>query len=316
MRLQAKYYEKIAKEILNYLRLVIWNDISVIFQQSNIKSNARITPSLVIIKALENGKITYVDGVFKGTSNLRLTKALQTFATYNKYTRTWEGTPPADVTTAITNIKIRNRLLNERIQQAIDDIPRRVDDTIENLEFSIRPAIIAANEETAKSLHSVGISADENLVPSKEQIEQYRQSMGVYIKSFTEEQTTALTDMIRENVLSGYNRKSLINKIKTLYGVSEAKATFLARQETTLFVSALRNERYTDAGIKVARWSSSSDARVVGTPGGKYPNPTIDHGNHYNMNGKFIKLDDPTVYAKTREDAHYIITGIYTQRQL
>ncbi len=40
---------------------------------------------------------------------------------------------------------------------------------------------------------------------------------------------------------------------------------------------------------------------MVGKPGGKFK-PSQGHGNHFNMNGKYVKINDPTIYSDTLDD--------------
>jgi uncharacterized protein with gpF-like domain len=108
--------------------------------------------------------------------------------------------------------------------------------------------------------------------------------------------------MIEKSALEGYNRTKMIEAIETEYEVSKSKATFLARQETSLFMSDLRDNRYQDAGIDIYQWLTSADRRVVGTPGGAYPEGTAGHGDHFILNHKYCKFSDDSVYADTLED--------------
>jgi uncharacterized protein with gpF-like domain len=111
--------------------------------------------------------------------------------------------------------------------------------------------------------------------------------------------------------MTGYNKNNLIESIQNEFETSKAKAKFLARQETSIFLSDLSADSYMDAGVDLYRWSNSGDNRVSGNPSGKYPIKQSDyskasqsgHGNHWRLGGKICKFSDSTVYADSIEDA-------------
>lgn len=91
----------------------------------------------------------------------------------------------------------------------------------------------------------------------------------------------------------------------------ETRAELVARDQCGKLYGDLAEKRQTSAGLDLYVWRSLEDERVVGTPGGRWPNPTRGHGNHYLMDGKVCKWNDPSVYADTVEDA---LAGKWKQR--
>ncbi len=301
-RLSESLYLPLQKEIESYLYDVLWKGIlSALLEDGvEIKLNAADDD---LIRAIENGDIYYSNGVFSGEFNMRRSRILARFAVYDKRTKTWRGSPPPHVSSAAAIANSRAQRLRERIESEIQDIPGRVEDTVEQLELDYEPIVRSVLESAQSDLILEGISAEGSTVISMRKMEEYRASQQIHIKDFTDEQTKSLTQLIRDNTLAGYNRKDLIELVQSQYGVTKSKAKFLARQETSLLVSNIRNERFSQSGVDIAIWSSSRDARVVGTPGGKFPVGTKDHGNHYNMHGKYVRISDPTIYAENLEDA-------------
>lgn len=298
VRLTDRYYRPMQDAIEKYLHAVLWNDIAVLTADS--VTNATYT---ALIDAITKGRVTFRDGEFTGAFNMRIARELERFATYDKRRKAWAGSPPVNVLVAVQTAKARGEALNAKLEALVRGLPARIEATIDKLVIDMTPVADMADAETDKDLKRIGVSVDVKTVMSSADMEKYRASQQISIKAFTDEQTAELLELIRKNTLEGYNRRAMIAKLQEQYGVTKKKAAFLARQETSLFVSSLRNARFTQSGIDVAIWSSSSDARVVGTPGGKYTTPTPDHGNHYNMHGKYVKISDPTVYAETLEDA-------------
>jgi len=84
-----------------------------------------------------------------------------------------------------------------------------------------------------------------------------------------------------EQVAQGFRADETSKIIQAEFGVSKNKAKFLARQETSLLVSAYREQRYTDAGIREYIWQSSHDERV--------------RKSHKELNGRKFSWDNPPI---------------------
>jgi len=91
--------------------------------------------------------------------------------------------------------------------------------------------------------------------------------------------------------------RTLARQIKEEFKVSDGRAKVLARDQTSKMNSAITGLRQKSVGIDKYIWETSMDRRVVGTPGGLYPKTTKLHKNHYVMEGKVCRWDDPTVYS-------------------
>ena len=299
IRMTEKYYKTIEKELDRYFYDFYWKDILETVKESERLYNS----NSALIAAIRKGSIHYENGKFTGKFNARISKELRKFAKYDGRTKSWSGIPPSNVTAAATVANSKGERLSRQITALIDKIPARVEAAVESLKYSIDAPLFAVSAEAGKDLNTLGISVEMTPELSQRLMDDYTTNQNLNIKNWTPEQTQRLRNMIEENALSGYNRLELQQRIAAEYGVTQNKAKFLARQETSLFVAEVRNERYDDAGIQWYRWSTSQDIRVVGTPGGLYPEGGPGHGNHYVMQGKICKLNDPTVYADTLADA-------------
>ena len=120
-----------------------------------------------------------------------------------------------------------------------------------------------------------------------------------YIKTIP----TQLVGKVAERVLQHYKgipfpeNRTLQGQIKEEFKVSDNRAKVLARDQTAKMNTSISAIRQKDIGIDMYIWRTVQDSRVVGTPGGKYPKGTKLHKNHYVMEGKFCRWDDPTVYS-------------------
>lgn len=91
--------------------------------------------------------------------------------------------------------------------------------------------------------------------------------------------------------------RTLRQQIREEFKVSDGRAKVLARDQTAKMNTSLTKVRQEKLGIEWYVWKTVEDERVVGRPGGKYPKGTKLHRNHWIMQDKICKWEDPTVYS-------------------
>lgn len=94
--------------------------------------------------------------------------------------------------------------------------------------------------------------------------------------------------------------RSLTAQIQHLGDVSYGRAKLIARDQTKKLNSNLNQARQQSIGITVYIWKTVKDERVVGKPGGLYPQGNKAHGNHYMMEGLYCRWDDSLVYSEDK----------------
>jgi len=275
--MKEKYYKPIQAELEAYFYNFYWRDILEAVKESERLYNS----NSALIAAIRKGTVHYEQGVFTGKFNSRISKELRKFAKYDGRSRTYKGIPPSNVTAAAAVSNSRGEALNRKIESLISDIPARVSAAVEKLHYSIDAPLFAISEEAGKDLNTLGISVEMTPELSERLMKNYTTNQNINIKNWTNTQTQRLRDMIQKNAMSGYNRLELQQLIANEYGVSMNKAKFLARQETSLFVAEVRDERFQDAGITKYKWSSSQDIRV--------------RELHKELNGKIFSYDSPPI---------------------
>lgn len=293
------YWKPIEKELQAYFTSLYWSDIFEAIKEDSFRVNSMND----LIDAIRTGRVRYSAGVFSGQFNIKVSRYLARFAKYDKRSGTWRGNPPGTVSSAAAVANNKARALNEKISSLVAEIPDRVSNEIDRLKYSIDAPLFRMSKAANEDLETLGISVDLTPELSERLIDNYTTNQNLNIVNWTPDQVERLRDMVQRDALAGYNRLELRRTIMDEYGVSMRKAKFLARQETSLFVTEVRDERYSSAGVDIVGWVTSNDVRVVGNPAGKYPEPSAGHGNHWIMRGKFCRLSDPTVYADSLEDA-------------
>ena len=134
----------------------------------------------------------------------------------------------------------------------------------------------------------------------KKDLEVMMLEAATYIKTIP----TELVFKVSDRVLQHYkgipfpNGRTLHEQIKEEFKVSDGRAKVLARDQTAKMNTSISAIRQHDIGIDMYIWRTAQDQRVVGTPGGKYPKGTALHKNHYIMEGKCCRWDNPNVYSE------------------
>ena len=91
--------------------------------------------------------------------------------------------------------------------------------------------------------------------------------------------------------------RSLIQQIEQVGKVSRGRAKVIARDQTKKLNTELNRHRQQAIGTEIYIWRTVRDQRVVGNPAGVSPKGSDAHKNHFVMEGKYCKWDDPTVYS-------------------
>jgi SPP1 gp7 family putative phage head morphogenesis protein len=159
------------------------------------------------------------------------------------------------------------------LDKIVDEFTVNPDATLGRIEKGFQVAARSLTVMPTLSAHS-----RENLSAA------YTQNMKLWVKGWSEDSIEAMRDAVEQNANKGYRFASLTEGIKHQFGVSQSKAKFLARQETSLFMSNYRKERFTAAGIGLFKWSTSHDVRV--------------RHDHRSLDGRVFAYNDPPIVDK------------------
>jgi uncharacterized protein with gpF-like domain len=113
------------------------------------------------------------------------------------------------------------------------------------------------------------------------------------IKDITIEQANRTKRAVLDNARGVKFEGGLTGEIQRISGVTKRRASFIARDQTSKMTSNRSELLQKSAGVKKYIWQTAEDNRVVGTPGGLYPEGSKGHGDHYERNGKEFSWDDP-----------------------
>jgi len=93
--------------------------------------------------------------------------------------------------------------------------------------------------------------------------------------------------IVKEAAPGGMRHETLAKRLRAALDVPEGRARLIARDQMAKWNSSLTEARYKNAGINRFIWRTARDRRVVGAPGGAYPEAKSPdkHGNHYEREG-------------------------------
>lgn len=274
VRLEEREVEEIGDEIYSLFYENIYKKLLDEFKNIN-KENSKT----LLISAIKSGKIKYIDGYFIGKVNIELAKELSKYAVYDKKSKKYKAVNiPADIMSTIISINKENAEAVKRIQARLMQLSR-IDIKMKTSKFE------SISDDIENRIdRSLAVSVDMNAVIRKKLEKNYIKNQNINIKNWQSETIEKMRERIQSKVLEGFNMKDIIEIIMSEQEVSKTKAKFLARQETSIFLSKLRKERSLEVGVRKYKWSTSHDKRV-----------RDDHGH---LDGKIFEYGKPPVTNK------------------
>lgn len=246
--------------------------------------------------ALKSGRIQYRDGVFSGDFSGIIARSLRGIgADFIKRQRIYRMDParvPGWVKAEAGAYSATAREAHAAIKKALDYVDSSLDQMIQK--HTVKPRATVAKFEG--DFQPIAKQLEVHPTLSEDSIDRlsadYTENMKLWIQKFSEEEIEELRGVVEDNAQEGYRFDKLIDKIEQRYGVTRSKAKFLARQETALFMSKFRQNRFREAGITHYKWSTSHDERV---------RPEADAtgrsrlNNHRRLDGRIFAYTDPPI---------------------
>lgn len=244
--------------------------------------NAKYDP---IVSGINSGKIQYVADTFSGEFNATISKALRSYgAKWNKKAGTFtilEAQLPPEVKEAAKGYAQKAKDYHEELEKKLKEIEMTL--TYQILQNPIDASIVIGKmDKKFMELYGDALGTEDLSENAKERLKKgYSEALRPYIKKFGDEQILDLREMVTENARTGYRFDALIDKIQNRFDVSQTKAAFLARQETSMFVSQVRQVRFREVGITKYIWRTSGDSEV--------------RPDHRKLNGREFEYAKPPV---------------------
>lgn len=289
--LPAAYVELIEKVINDIFATAIYRPLAKLLKVNLELQNAVGDPLAAAVAA---GRIEYDGGIFSGSFNAATSKRLkQIGGVFDRRSGTWmvpKANVPASVSLAAAQADARYKAISDGIIKVLDgiDIDKSLRDS--GLKGGFYQTVTGMNDDFLETVRGVAIAPE--LTPKVREIvaEEWSNNMSLYVKDWAEQNIMAMREKVRANAFVGQRAQNLVNTIRDNYGVSTRKAKFLARQETSLLMSKLREQRYKEIGLHKYKWSTSHDERV--------------RERHKHLNGKVFDWSTPPIVDDKGNRAH------------
>lgn len=185
-----------------------------------------------------------------------------------------------EITKAAGEFAAKLRGIDRRLQKKL---PEEFAEAVKSVDlFSSR--LEETNKHLQRTLKKITVLPELSPEVREKIAVEWQTNLDIWIKDFTAEEIVKLRTDIQAAVTAGNRHAALVSAIKKSYGVTEAKAKFLARQETSLLMTKFKESRYTEAGITKYRWGC-----VAGSKG----HPV--RPSHKILEGKVFSWNDPPI---------------------
>lgn len=279
-------YEAIEKEIMAILRKHLYAPLLKSLPIRRKLENS----SDDLLEAIRSGRIAFSRGLFTGDFDSFTSRELRKLGA--KFDRSKNGyrLPSAALTIEVRNAISSSVVKLEQTLAKIDSqlasvVPSQIVDTLK-LSKLFDKTLWKTQLELKKSMKAIGVKPELTPLQAKEISTAYSLDLQRYIKDFTESQVLGLRAKVQKSYLEGQRYEGIIKTIQQSYRVSEEKAKFLARQETSLMNAAYKQARYKEQGIDKYKWRT-----VVGSP--LHPVRPM----HKKLNGTVQRFDSPPITA-------------------
>ena len=244
--------------------------------------NEEVSP---LMYALRTGIIQYKAGVFSGKFSRALSAALRRLgARFDDRTGTYrlkDIEVPAGIKSEAAVYEVNAKSIHETLLRKLNEIQDNLAPSMDLFDFDSSAAIAAVEQGFDKTTKSLAIMPELTEASRNILREEYSENMKLSIQKFTEETIKDLREKTEANATAGYRFDKLAAEIQDRYKISESKAKFLARQETSLFMSEFRKNRFSEAGVIRYIWRDSGKPCV--------------RPDHKRLNGRTFFYSDPPI---------------------
>ena len=238
-----------------------------------------------LMYALRTGIVQYKTGVFSGKFSRAISAGLRHIgARFDARTGTYrikDIEVPAGIKSEAAVYEVNSKSIHETLLRKLNEIQDNLAPTMELFDFDSSAAIAAVEQGFDKTTKSLAIMPELTEASRNILREEYSENMKLSIQKFAEETIKDLREKTEENATAGYRFDKLAAEIQDRYKISETKAKFLARQETSLFMAEFRKNRFSEAGITRYIWRDSGKPCV--------------RPDHKRLNGRTFFYSDPPI---------------------
>lgn len=269
-RLRPHYYEGVEEALRDAFRAFLFAPLLDVLREATTQAdgffNAAPVPPAAVLRALRSGALQYVNGFFVGEVDARVVTALRKLgAEFDGRLGLYalpEFLAPGWLKAEAAAAQRRARVVHDKLERELQRTQERLEAGMMPIPLDPSLPIEAIEDGFQTAADALGLV--KRIYPSQRKAMEARYA--AEIRPFVTEATAKYIDdlhgVVSANASAGYRYDGLVAEIEHVYQVSERKAKFLARQETSLFMAGYRRTRFEAAGVTRYKWSTSHDVRV------------------------------------------------------
>lgn len=251
-------YEELEAEILRFFLEEFFRPLlEIVGMNPGYLQNAKETDEQYLMEAIHRGQIRFHRGHFRGAFNSRTSKILRELdAQWNRKQGSFavpHARLPEYVKQAIAVSESRFQRVSMRLEEQFSKIIPPVGEKLGISQIFDR-SIFRIDSDIRKTLKKITVQPALSPDARRRIAAEYAETLHLPIQEFLVKETGDLRKRISERSFAGYRYETIVKEIERSYGVSQRKAKFLARQETSLLMTKFKQVRYEEAGSKEYIW--------------------------------------------------------------
>lgn len=280
------------KRLSNAIAVWLWGNF---FNETlNILNPATVVnDNDILLNAIRTGVIYYQNGAFyssKKTFSLQISKELRRIgAKYSKFRHAYllsKEKLSNELLWAIQTNNARTVAKSLAIKEFLSNQLNNLNDLIKKLDI---PSLV---EEFMKNIQArtYALAQKHKIELISPKVDDFRanavyknyvESLDYNIKNWTQSEITNMREVVSQMALEGKGVKTIADYIQALYGVSQRKALFLARNENAIATSEYLAAKYQEEGITSFKWKTNIDNR--------------ERPLHHDLHNKIFRFDNPPI---------------------
>lgn len=152
-------------------------------------------------------------------------------------------------------------------------------------------SLLAQHPDKPKRIATIDLWRSESWLEQAGQV--WSTQGAALITRISQDMADRAANAVLAGVKAGLRHEALAGRIEAAMAVPAWRARLIARDQVSKWNSQLTARRFQDSGVQAFIWRTARDRRVVGRPGGLYPEAKSPdkHGNHYEREGRIFLLE-------------------------